>query len=244
MPSVRMIAAVAALVCSASPAFAQSWPTRPVTMVVSFAAGSGDDVLGRIIAARLSEVLGQQVIVENVGGAGGMNGVNRVAKAAPDGYQFVLGGTGTFAANQTLYKAPLYNAGTDFTPVALIAETPMLLIAHKNLPVSNLQEFITYAKANQSKMQYGSGAWFSNSSGVRAVERGNWSQRDPCSLSVGCDSDPGSDCRAPRLCVPHHFDRQRSDRRRASERTSKSIEKPRTDPAGIAYRERAEPYRV
>jgi tripartite-type tricarboxylate transporter receptor subunit TctC len=157
MPSVRMIIAVAALVGLVAPATAQNWPTRPVTMVVSFAAGSGDDVLGRIIAARLSEVLGQQVIVENVGGAGGMNGVSRVAKAAPDGYQFVLGGTGTFAANQTLYKAPLYNAGTDFTPVALIAETPMLLIAHKNLPVSNLQEFITYAKANQSKMQYGSG---------------------------------------------------------------------------------------
>jgi tripartite-type tricarboxylate transporter receptor subunit TctC len=157
MPSVRMIAAVAALVCSITSAFAQSWPTRPVTMVVSFAAGSGDDVLGRIIAARLSGVLGQQVIVENVGGAGGMNGVSRVAKAAPDGYQFVLGGTGTFAANQTLYKAPLYNAATDFTPVALIAETPMLLITHKNLPVSNLQGFITYAKANQLRMQYGSG---------------------------------------------------------------------------------------
>jgi tripartite-type tricarboxylate transporter receptor subunit TctC len=126
-------------------------------MVVSFAAGSGDDVLGRIIAARLSEVLGQQVIVENVGGAGGMNGVSRVAKATPDGYQFVLGGTGTFAANQTLYKAPLYNAVTDFAPVALIAETPMLLVAHEALPVNNLREFITFAKANQSKIQYGSG---------------------------------------------------------------------------------------
>jgi tripartite-type tricarboxylate transporter receptor subunit TctC len=157
MPSVRMIIAVAALIDSVAPATAQNWPTRPVTMVVSFAAGSGDDVLGRIIAARLSEVLGQQVIVENVGGAGGMNGVSRVAKAAPDGYQFVLGGTGTFAANQTLYKAPLYNSAIDFTPVVLIAETPMLLIAHKNLPVSNLQEFITYAKENQLKMQYGSG---------------------------------------------------------------------------------------
>jgi tripartite-type tricarboxylate transporter receptor subunit TctC len=158
MPSVGLIAAIAAFVVgSVAPAFAESWPARPVTMVVSFAAGSGDDVLGRIVAARLSEVLGQQVIVENVVGAGGMNGVNRVAKAAPDGYQFVLGGTGTLAANQTLYKAPLYNATTDFTPVALIAETPMLLIAHKDLPVNNLKEFITYAQANQSKMQYGSG---------------------------------------------------------------------------------------
>jgi tripartite-type tricarboxylate transporter receptor subunit TctC len=152
-----MIAVFAALGGSIEPTFAQSWPTRPVTMVVTFAAGSGDDVLGRIIAARLSEALGQQVIVENVGGAGGMNGVNRVAKATPDGYQFVLGGTGTFAANQTLYKNPLYNAATDFTPVALIAEQPMLLITHKDLPVGNLQEFIAYTKTNHSKMQYGSG---------------------------------------------------------------------------------------
>jgi tripartite-type tricarboxylate transporter receptor subunit TctC len=158
MLGVGLIATIAALVVSfAGPAIGQAWPARPVTMVISFAAGSGDDVLGRIIAVRLSEFLGQQVIVENVGGAGGMNGVSRVAKAAPDGYQFVLGGTGTFAANQTLYKAPLYNAATDFTAVALLAETPMLLIAHKSLPVNNLQEFITFARANQSTMQYGSG---------------------------------------------------------------------------------------
>src|SRR4051794_23874759 len=85
MPNSRMIAVFAALVGSIVPTFAQSWPTRPVTMVVTFAAGSGDDVLGRIVAARLSEALGQQVIVENVGGAGGMNGVSRVAKATPDG---------------------------------------------------------------------------------------------------------------------------------------------------------------
>jgi tripartite-type tricarboxylate transporter receptor subunit TctC len=126
-------------------------------MVVTFAAGSGDDLVARSISPRMAELLGQTVIVENVGGAGGMNGANRVAKAAPDGYQMVLGGTGTFAANQTLYKHPLYNAATDFKPVALVAEQPMALITRKDLPVGNLKEFIAYAKANQGKMQFASG---------------------------------------------------------------------------------------
>jgi tripartite-type tricarboxylate transporter receptor subunit TctC len=85
-----------------------------------------------------------------------MTGSNRVAKAAPDGYQFVLGGT-FMALNQTLYKNPLYNLKTDFAPVALIVEQPIVLIARKDLPANNLPEFITYARANQAKMQYGSG---------------------------------------------------------------------------------------
>src|SRR5438105_3770650 len=114
MISIRLAAFVAlATAHGIAPAPAQGWPTRPVTMVVTFAAGSSDDVLGRILSPKLSELLGQQVIIENIGGAGGMNGVNRVAKAAPDGYQFVIGGIGTFAANQTLYKTPLYNAAAD-----------------------------------------------------------------------------------------------------------------------------------
>lgn len=150
-------AALVGLALAARPAQAQEWPTRPVTMVVTFAAGSSDDILARILGARLSEILGQQVIVENVGGAGGMTGVSRVARAAPDGYQVVLGNTGTFAANQTLYKNPLYNATRDFAPVALVAEQPTLLVARKDLPAGNLQEFISYAKANQAHMQFGSG---------------------------------------------------------------------------------------
>jgi tripartite-type tricarboxylate transporter receptor subunit TctC len=157
MSSARMIAVAAVLLATAGAAHAQEWPTRPVTLVVTFAAGSGDDLVARSIAPRLSELLGQQVVIENVGGAGGMTGTSRVAKAAPDGYQIVLGGTGTFAANQTLYKQPLYNAVTDFKPVVLIAEQPMVLIARKELPVDNLKDFIAYAKANQAKMQFGSG---------------------------------------------------------------------------------------
>jgi tripartite-type tricarboxylate transporter receptor subunit TctC len=137
-------------------AAAQSWPNRPLTMVVPLAAGGAGDVLARILASRLSELLGQQVIVENVGGAGGMMGASRVAKAAPDGYQFLYGNVGTHAASQTLYEKPLYNAATDFAPVALISEAPIVLIARRDYPANNLQEFISYAKANQAKLQYGS----------------------------------------------------------------------------------------
>jgi len=137
-------------------ALAQNYPTKPMTMVIPFAAGGPTDVLGRIVAQRMSEVLGQQVVVENLGGAGGMTGSKRVADAAPDGYTFVLGTVGTHAQGQSLYKRPLYDAVSDFSPVALIAEIPIVLIVRKDLPVSNLAEFVAYAKANQGKMQYGS----------------------------------------------------------------------------------------
>ena len=128
-----------------------------MTMVIPFSAGGPADTVGRILVPRLSELLGQQVIIENVGGSGGMTGSSRVARATPDGYQFGLGNVGTHAANQTFYKAPLYNAATDFAPVMLIAQTPLVLLARKDLPANNLLEFIAYAKAHQSSMQYGSG---------------------------------------------------------------------------------------
>jgi tripartite-type tricarboxylate transporter receptor subunit TctC len=157
MPIVRVLAAVAALVVATVPAAPQDWPSRPVNLVVPFAAGGPMDIIGRIMALRMSELLRQQVVVENIGGAGGMTGSARVAQAAPDGYQFLLGNLGTHAASQTFYKKPLYNAAKDFAPVALIAEIPFVLIARKDLPVGGLQEFIAYAKANHAKMQYGSG---------------------------------------------------------------------------------------
>jgi len=141
---------------SAVPAKAQDWPNRPMTMVAPFAAGGSTDAIARIVAEGLSSQLHQPVIVENVGGAGGMTGTNRVAKAPPDGYQFVLGNVGTHAQNQTLYKTPLYNAETDFAPVVLIMDQSLVLVARKDFPASSLQEFIAYAKANQSTMQYAS----------------------------------------------------------------------------------------
>ena len=147
--AMALVLVVAGFVCGGtSSAVAQSWPTP-------FAAGGGTDVMGRIVGRRLSEVLGQQVIIENVGGAGGMVGSARVAKAAPDGYTFVLGSRAD-AINQTLYKNPLYNFATDLAPVVLIADQPTVLVARKDLPVDNLQQFIAYARKSQVIMQYGS----------------------------------------------------------------------------------------
>jgi tripartite-type tricarboxylate transporter receptor subunit TctC len=150
-----LLGAIALGLLVTAPALAQDWPNRPVTMVVPFAAGGGTDVLGRIVGRRLSETLGQQVVIENVGGAGGMIGSYRVTKAPPDGYQFVLGSRAD-AINQTLYKTPLYNLRDDLAPVVLIAEQPMVLVARKDMPVNGLQEFIAYVKANEATMKYGS----------------------------------------------------------------------------------------
>jgi tripartite-type tricarboxylate transporter receptor subunit TctC len=163
IPMSARIAGMTAALLAAHPAPAQEWPTRPMTMVAPFAAGGSTDAIARIVADGLSSQLGQPVIVENVGGAGGMTGASRVAKAAPDGYQFVLGNVGTHAQNQTLYKRPAYNVATDFTPVALITDQALVLVTRKDFPANNLPEFIAYAKANQAKLQYSSaGAGGSN----------------------------------------------------------------------------------
>ena len=135
---------------------AQSWPQRPITMVVSAAAGGPIDVFGRVLAERMGKALGQSVVIENVPGAGGMMGGQRVAKAAPDGYTAILGTIATHAHSQLLYKKPLYDAVTDFAPVNLIAEIPLVLIVRKDLPVNSLEDFVAYAKVNQGKMNYGS----------------------------------------------------------------------------------------
>jgi tripartite-type tricarboxylate transporter receptor subunit TctC len=125
-------------------------------MVVPFAAGGTTDVLGRIMAQRLGEVLGQTIVVENVGGAGGMTGSLRVARAQPDGSQFLFGALGPQVLNPALHSKPAYNSVTDFAPVALLVEVPLVLIARKDLPISDLQEFIAYAKVNQARMNFGS----------------------------------------------------------------------------------------
>jgi tripartite-type tricarboxylate transporter receptor subunit TctC len=151
-----IIAALAGLLALGATASAQNYPNRTLTMIIPFAAGGPTDVLGRVLAQRMGEVLGQTVIVENIGGAGGMNGAKKVADARPDGYTMLLGTVGTQAQGQTLYKKPLYNSITDFTPVALVADVPIVLIVRKDLPVNNFKEFVAYAKANQAKMQFGS----------------------------------------------------------------------------------------
>ena len=156
MKIIAYAAALGLLLALTGFANAQIFPDRTLTMVIPFAAGGPTDVLGRVMAQRMGEILGQTVIVENIGGAGGMNGGKRVADSKPDGYTMLLGTVGTQAQGQTLYKHPLYNALTDFTPVALIADVPIVLIVRKDLPVNNFKDFVAYAKANASKMQFGS----------------------------------------------------------------------------------------
>jgi tripartite-type tricarboxylate transporter receptor subunit TctC len=126
-------------------------------MIVPYAAGGPVDTVGRIMAAGLSEVLGQQVIIENVGGAGGMTGANRVAKATPDGYTFLLGGSATMTTVPALNgKKTPYNPLTDFEHVVQFADSARVLIARKDFPANSLKEFVAYAKANPTKLQYGS----------------------------------------------------------------------------------------
>src|SRR6478609_1004248 len=154
----RRLIAILAVTAAAWPqaVAAQTYPTRAIVMVVPFAAGGTFDVMGRIIAVRMSELLGQQIVVENTTGAGGIIGVNRVVNAAPDGYTILLGSTGTHAYNQTIYKKRRYDAINDFTPVTLFSEQPMVLEARKDLPASTIPEFAALLKANGAKMQFGS----------------------------------------------------------------------------------------
>jgi tripartite-type tricarboxylate transporter receptor subunit TctC len=147
-----MIGAVGLLALRAPARAQESWPSRPLSMVVPFAAGGPVDLLGRIVGP----YLGTPVVIENFPGAGGMPGSQRVARANPDGYTFLLGSIGTHALNQSLYKHPLYDAATDFAPVALIAQVPLVLITRRDFPARDLKQFIVYAKAQQSHLQYGS----------------------------------------------------------------------------------------
>jgi tripartite-type tricarboxylate transporter receptor subunit TctC len=151
-----IIACCLALTWSITTSAAQTWPTHVVTLTVPFGPGSGSDTVARIIAGRMSEILGQPMIVENVGGAGGTIGVSRVAKAAPDGYQVVLGAVDTFAQSQSLFKNPPYDSIADFVPVALAVEQPLILIVRSGIPAKDLREFASYVKANQEHMQFGS----------------------------------------------------------------------------------------
>jgi tripartite-type tricarboxylate transporter receptor subunit TctC len=135
---------------------AQPYPARPVTVVVPYAAGGVFDTIARIIGARMGELLGQPVIVENMTGAGGIIGVQHVINAKPGGYTVLLGTVGTHAYNQSIYRKRRYDAVNDFTPVTLFSDQPMVLEGRKDLPADNLAEFIALLKLNGTKMQYGS----------------------------------------------------------------------------------------
>ena len=143
---------------AACPARAEepAWPARPITLVVPFSAGGSSDAIGRIVADGIGTSLHQTVVVENVSGTGGLLGGARVARASPDGYQFVIGNVGTFAQSQWLYKQPLYDAVRDFAPVGLLTDEKLVLVARNDFPADNLPQFIAYAKAHQAKLQFSS----------------------------------------------------------------------------------------
>ncbi|MES2027607.1 MAG: tripartite tricarboxylate transporter substrate-binding protein [Pseudomonadota bacterium] len=146
------LAAIVGLGAFATAVQAQEYPTRNITMIVPFAAGGPTDVIARIVAADMSKTLGQQIIIENVVGAGGTTGATRAARAANDGYTIITGHMGTHAAAVPLYPKLAYHPEKDFEPVALLAGTPILILAKKDFAPKDLKEFVTYVKANSDKL--------------------------------------------------------------------------------------------
>jgi tripartite-type tricarboxylate transporter receptor subunit TctC len=135
---------------------AQDYPSRPITLVVPYAAGGGNDVMARIVAEKMSKSLGQQIVIENKGGAGGSIATRQVAKAAPDGYTLGLGGTGTLAINPTLYPNVGYDPRKDFAPVGLIATSALVVLVHPGVAAKSIPELIALAKRDPGKLNYAS----------------------------------------------------------------------------------------
>lgn len=148
----RLAIALAALVGLGASASAQDYPARPVTMIVPFAAGGPTDVVARIVGEYMSRTLGQQVVVENVAGAGGTTGITRGAQSAPDGYTIMMGHMGTHGAAPALYPNLKYDPAKDFAPIGLAAGTPILIVAKKDFPAADLKGFIAHVKANEAKV--------------------------------------------------------------------------------------------
>src|SRR6186713_3061234 len=151
--SLLTLAATLGLAALATPVLAQgAWPSRPITVIVPFAAGGPTDAITRIVAQHMSQTLGQQLVVENVVGAGGTTGSTRAARATPDGYTLITGHMGTHAASVALYPDLQYHPEKDFEPIALLAGTPILILARKDFPPKDLKEFVAYVKANETKV--------------------------------------------------------------------------------------------
>jgi len=148
-----LVAALAA-VAIALPAAAQDWPSRPVTMVVTFAAGTTPDVVSRLIAPHLEQALGQPVVVENRAGAGGNIGADSVAKADPDGHTLLIGTNGPAAINKLLYTNITYDSDRDLRPVTLFVRAPQMLVVRPDVPAQTVQEFVEYARANAGRLDY------------------------------------------------------------------------------------------
>src|SRR5262245_1777771 len=173
-----LLAAIAALALI-TPASAQTFPNRPVTLVVPFAPGGSTTIVARIVADKMAESLGQSIVVDNRAGGGGTIGTRAVAKSPPDGYTLLLGYTGTLAIAPTLYSNPGYDPRKDFAPIGMIGNAPNSLVVHPSFPAKTVQELIAYAKANPGKVTFGSagvgtmshvaGEYFATSAGIKLV---------------------------------------------------------------------------
>jgi tripartite-type tricarboxylate transporter receptor subunit TctC len=151
-----LLAGLAAAACAAVSAKAQDYPTRPITLVVPYAAGGGNDVMARIVSEKMSRTLGQQIVIENRAGAGGSSATRQVARSAPDGYTLVIGGTGTLGVNPTLYDNVGYDSRKDFAPVGLIGTSALVVLIHLSLPARSISELIALAKREPGKLNYAS----------------------------------------------------------------------------------------
>src|SRR5713226_3620642 len=156
MKTLRMLTGFAALLLSLAALAQEAYPSRPIRLVVPYAPGGVSDITGRIIAQKMTELLGQSMVVENRAGAGGMIGTASVAKSAPDGYTIVLSSLSAYAIGPKLVKTPLYDPINDFTAIASVALAPTILTINTALPFQNLQQLIAFAKANPGKLNYGS----------------------------------------------------------------------------------------
>ncbi|HET6922356.1 MAG TPA: tripartite tricarboxylate transporter substrate-binding protein, partial [Anaeromyxobacteraceae bacterium] len=148
----KRLAILAAAVLAAGPARA-AWPERPITMIVPFAAGGPTDVIARIAGEHMSRTLGQQIVVENVAGAGGTTGISRAAASTPDGYTIMMGHMGTHGAAPAVYPNLKYDPTKDFAPVSLVAGTPILIVAKKDFPAKDLREFVAKVKDPSAKIK-------------------------------------------------------------------------------------------
>ena len=149
------IAAIAALGMTAAPAVAEQYPTKTITAIVPFAAGGPTDVVTRLVTEHMSRTLGQQIVVENIGGAGGSIGMSRAAAAAPDGYTIAVGNMGTQSAAPALYPNLKYDPATSFTQISVVNYTPQTIVSKKALEPADLKAFLAYLKANSEKLNYG-----------------------------------------------------------------------------------------
>jgi tripartite-type tricarboxylate transporter receptor subunit TctC len=156
MTTAKKLLLFAALLASSFLAQAQNWPAKPIRLVVPFAPGGGNDILGRVVGERLTHALGQPVVVENKPGASGNIGMAEGARAAPDGYTLVLAPTGNLTVNQSLFANLPFDVQRDFTPVTLLAQSPNVLVVHPSVPVKSFRELISYAKANPDKLNFAS----------------------------------------------------------------------------------------